>query len=116
MALQEAIKLALKNGWKENWYLSHFSGDEVIFGDTRQFDENNPCYYKNVYQILLDREFWMAFGKGLGYKSNYTKDDPEWRTMTIGEMEERTPLALCCRMIIHLFAGDDIESFFSQLK
>lgn len=61
------IEKGIEGGWKDSWYFSHTSGDEVVFGDTKKDSEDNPCYYKNIYELLLDPLFWQAVGKVEGW-------------------------------------------------
>lgn len=68
MDIKTAIQKAIEGGWNPNWYFSHFSSnDDVVFGDVRKDSEDNPCYYRNLYQILSDPKFWQSLGKAMGW-------------------------------------------------
>jgi hypothetical protein len=82
----QAIEKTIHGGWrfKEN----NFAGNSI---------ENN--------QFLLNREFWQALGKTLGWEENWVRvlgDEKNWR------LEWHN-------FINHLADGKDTESFFEQL-
>ena len=66
------IDKAIKGGWKEHFYFSHFNENEVALNDDRHSAENNPNFYINLCEILLDPKAWEAVGKMLGWA---TQDD-----------------------------------------
>ena len=68
--LQQFIEASIKGGWNKDWCFSHISGDEVIFGNINNDSENNPCYYKNKYELFLDPELFKCAGKTLGEFAN----------------------------------------------
>lgn len=107
-AIREATE---KGGWKLNWYFSHFSDNEVVFGNINNDSEDNPCYYKNVYEILLDTSFWLALGKARWWEKRMTY----YNSFLDGKENNDTWRLEWHRFIDHLAEGKDIESFFKQL-
>lgn len=64
---------------------------------------------------VTQKEFWVAFCLSLGWKENYTKDDPEWSNMTVEELKTRTPKALWQRFTDWLYEKRDPDEFFNSL-
>lgn len=112
--MKEAIQKAIEGGWKPNWYFSHFSGDEVVFGDHTKDSENNPCYYKDKHAILLDLLFWQCLGKALGWKRPITQyafiDENDKTTSFTARWQNEMH-----RFIDHIAEGKDVDEFFNNL-
>jgi len=57
MTISEAVKLAVENGWKD--------GEEIeaalYMGQKMNLE----------YVVLLDKNFWIALGKGMGWKEEW---------------------------------------------
>lgn len=91
-SIEKAVAIANDNGWSDgegDWNLN----DEL------------------VYKIVLDRLFWQALGKGLGWDKKMTY----YNTFTEGK-ENNDPWRLeMHRFIDHLAEGKSIDSFFESL-
>lgn len=137
MKLEEAIKIAIENGWKPfAGYLRkkfEMEDDCAIFYDK----VNVRRYYFS--DMVLDPLFWQALGKGLGwepwrlYRNGMatSKDYPEhekhrWvkeNSEKIGVFDINSPvmswqrvwIAEWHRFIDHLAEGKDIQNFFTNL-
>lgn len=134
MTTQEAIKLAVDNGWN---YLTAYTTIERTHGDIENMRFIDEKGVLNLHKALLDREFWKALCNGLGWKSNekirmcvgcgVALRNNEYPTMDgkhggkkgcgsdIYEYEGHWLIEMH-RLIDHLAEGKDIESFFSQLE
>ena len=112
MTITQAIEKAIKGGWNETWYFSHFNNNEVAFGDTGMDSENNPCHYRNKYEILFDPLFWQALFPSDG--KNYSKTTCD--NFGNGDINcNPTWLYHQHRLIGRLAEGKSIESFFETL-
>lgn len=115
--METAIKKAIEGGWKKHFYFSHFNNNEVALGDIRKDSENNPCFYIDKHQILLDSLFWQALGKAEGWS------EKKICTITISDNKnstaESSPLDQWelewHSFIRHLAKGKSIDSFFETL-
>lgn len=120
--MEKAILKSMEGRWKPTWYFCHFNDDEAVFGDINKDDENNPCYYLNIYKIFSSPLFWQCLGKGL--KRGYVCDDcgegflkPRDNCMC---GESYPPAKVWWeyawhRFIDHLIEGKDPEEFFNNL-
>lgn len=114
MQLKKAIELAFKEG-------GYYFGDEYqgFYGDVVVItDENGVPTKLNVYQILMDPQFWQCLGKAIGLDNNTcfacgSQLTPSKHCPCCGEY--RLSLYRWHRMIDHLAQGGTIESYFEQL-
>lgn len=126
--MEKAIKKAIEGGWKKHFYFSHFNDNEVALGDNRKDSENNPCFYIDKHQILLDPLFWQALGKinpkkcwacnGTGYFLPDTfnqETDRECGNCNKTGLQERNWEEDWHDFIDHLIEGKNIDDFFNNL-
>lgn len=70
MTQQEAIKLAIENGWRWKYYdgYSQFEyTSETENGLILTWKHNDSSFEIDKTDAVLDREFWQALGKTLGW-------------------------------------------------
>ncbi len=112
--IEKAIREAVEKGYykgkgaKFNYY-------EPRFHDFGWYEADGYADNRTIESVFLDPAFWQALGKARGWKERYTSADPEWKTMSFGQMQDNKPTAHWHRFIDHLAEGKDAESFFATL-
>lgn len=119
--MEKAIELAEKSGWHQ--FPTNSRGfivskdpveHDVYYVDYDTFPHMPPRKFRGSI-IREDPAFYNAVAKGFGWKSNYTKEDPEWGTLTIDQMEKRSPRALARACFEHIMDGKDPDEFFTLI-
>ena len=110
MTKEEAIQLAVDNGYKA----TSMSSGAIKLNGEENF-KPIPIHLVLTERDLLDPLFWQAFGKGMGWRDNFTAADPEWKTLTVGQMENLRPIKKFHNFVDHLWEGEDIASWFQNL-
>ncbi len=98
--IEQAIRDAVENGYRG------FDDKQIILAEWT----NEEGGGKVDGHFLLDRAFWQALGKALGWQTTYRTVGGKDRT--IGE---RDYLEYWHRFIDHLASGKDAESWFAAL-
>lgn len=128
--METAIKIAIENGWKwkncetTNALAYEDTPDSTwIYFTYRGIKDHNLV---NNQVILLDRLFWQALGKGLGWDMNpeyctsgcgcpYPNGDGSHEFECVWKPNGNSYLNHWHSFIDHLAEGKDMESFFTEL-
>ena len=109
MKIQEAIQLAVENGWEPKD--QNFSLEAVSY----KVQALNKVKFKE--RFFLDRNFWIALGKGIGDgKGENGEDSVSVMTYHNINIVEFSWKVRWYRFINHLASGKSPESYFEGLK
>ena len=108
MKIEEAIKKAIEGGWSIKEFLRIRDGFDINL-----LSANIAQAKAVLYEVLLDRNFWIALGKGMGWEQ-----EREIKTPRLGSNVKIKGewIHFWYRLIDHLASEKSIESFFESLE
>ena len=109
-----AIDLAKKGGWyKRQEFLGFTNGTEPLARFRSLATTGEVTYTIGLAAIALDRDFWVALGKALGWQKTICR--AHLRQDTCGIVWTDTVLIQAHRFYDLILTGGNIEKFWEEL-
>lgn len=119
--VKKFIEDAIEGGWSLNdsFAATRIQTMSTAFPNIRYYywDGERECETQFSAEIaLLDPDAWKAVGKVRGWKEHFTKNDPEWATHTIGELEEKRPSVKMHKFVSLIWKGHTPNEALGMLE